>query len=126
MSLLQFLPILDYLVTAAVVLLIAAGRKSASQGLLIILAIGFTGFTLLTLWQEGLTMFWINHTSSLSGVQVWFDLLISVALSFALIAPSARAVGMPLLPWALAVLATASVALLPMIARTLWLETRRG
>jgi hypothetical protein len=29
---------------------------------------------------------------------------------------------MPLLPWALAVLATASIALLPMVARLLWLE----
>jgi hypothetical protein len=31
---------------------------------------------------------------------------------------------MPLLPWGLAVIATASIALLPMLARLYWLEAR--
>jgi uncharacterized membrane protein YccF (DUF307 family) len=89
---------------------------------LLVLAVAFAAFSGLTVWREGLIQFWVNHTTSLAGNQVWFDLLIAVCLCFALIAPRARAVGMPLLPWALAVLATASIALLPMVARLLWLE----
>lgn len=68
--------------------------------------------------------FWANHSTTYAGNQVWFDLLLAVAIAFYLMAPRARAVGMRLWPWALAVVATASVALLPMLARLLWLERR--
>jgi hypothetical protein len=72
--------------------------------------------------EDGLIQFWINHTTNLAGSQVWFDLLISVALAFILLLPRARAQGMAILPWAIAVAATASIALLVMVARLLWLE----
>ncbi|MBK9432149.1 MAG: hypothetical protein IPN50_06960 [Sphingomonadales bacterium] len=77
------------------------------------------------LLAEGLMQFWFNHVANLAGNQVWFDLLIAVSISFYLIVPRARAVGMKPLPWGIAVFATASVALLPMVARLLWLEKRR-
>lgn len=121
--LLQILPVLAYLAIAAVILWIAAVPKVPTSWLPpALLGLAFTGFTLLTVAREGVWQFWINHTTSLAGNQVWFDLLIAVAISFALMLPRARAVGMAIWPWTLAVLATASVALLPMLARILWLE----
>ena len=72
----------------------------------------------------GLFGFWTVQTTSLWGLQVWFDLLLATTIGFYLIAPRARAVGMSLLPWGIAVFATACVALLPMLARVIWLERR--
>lgn len=95
---------------------------------LLALTAAFVVFSLVTLWQDGLLQFWLNHTSNtsnFSGNQVWFDLLLSVTVAFYLIAPRARAVGMRMVPWGVAVLASASIALLPMVARLIWLE-RRG
>ncbi len=124
---LQILPPLAYAAAAIIILMVALGRGAspalrwglpAATGALLVV------FSLWTVAEEGLIQFWINHTTTLAGVQVWFDLVIAVAISFVLIAPRARAVGMPLLPWGLAVIATASVALLPMLARLFWLEAR--
>lgn len=124
---LQILPPLAYAAAAVVILMCALGRDAAqalrwglpaAAGALLIL------FSLWTVAEEGLIQFWMNHTTTLAGVQVWFDLVIAVAISFVLIAPRARAVGMPLLPWAIAVIATASIALLPMLAWLLWREGR--
>ena len=88
------------------------------------LGVAFTGVTLYVVFTEGLIQFWDNHVANWAGNQVWFDLLLAVSIAFFLIAPRARAVGMKLLPWGIAVFATASVALLPMLARLLWLERR--
>jgi hypothetical protein len=123
MSILQIMPVLAYAGFALTLGATALGRTWLSPGALFaVLGIAFAGFSLLVLWEEGLWQFWINHTTSLAGNQVWFDLLISVALAFFLISPRARTVGMALGPWAVAVGLTASVALLPMVARLLWLE----
>ena len=65
-----------------------------------------------------------NHTANLWGVQVWWDLLISVTVALFLIAPRARAAGMNLPLWTLFVVATASIGLLAMCARLFWLESR--
>lgn len=121
---LQILPPLAYVTAAGFLFWVAIAGPHRRTGVpvLLVLAVAFAAFSGLTVWREGLIQFWVNHTTSLAGNQVWFDLLIAVCLCFALIAPRARAVGMPLLPWALAVLATASIALLPMVARLLWLE----
>jgi hypothetical protein len=95
-----------------------------------ILGAAFIAFSIWTVLDGGLLPFWFNHTTNLAGNQVWFDLLISVVLAFVLLLPRARAQGMAILPWALAVAASASIALLVMVARLLWLEqtarTRRG
>lgn len=124
---LQILPPLAYAAAAIIILMVALGRGAspalrwglpAATGALLVV------FSLWTVAEEGLIQFWINHTTTLAGVQVWFDLVIAVAISFVLMAPRARAVGMPLLPWGIAVIATASVALLPMLARLFWLEAR--
>ncbi|PPD15822.1 MAG: hypothetical protein CTY25_04775 [Methylobacterium sp.] len=125
MTLLQILPVLAY--AGIVIVVLAAAMEfrlspalrwlvPATTGLL------FTLFSLVTVWQEGIIQFWINHSTNLAGNQVWFDLLLAVGIAFILMAPRARAVGMPLIPWAIFVLATASIGLLPMLARLFWLE----
>ncbi len=129
MSMLQVLPALAYFGCVAVILMIATGRvTSVTMRWAIPAGLGvlFLIFSLITVAQDGLLQFWVNHTANLAGNQVWFDLLIAVAISFYLIAPRAKAVGMPLLPWAIAIIATACVALLPMLARMMWLEQRRA
>lgn len=66
----------------------------------------------------------MDHTRDLWGNQIWMDLLLATSVGWALIAPLARAVGMPLVPWVVAVLATGSIGFLAMAARLLWLEER--
>ena len=124
MTLLQILPPLAYAGVAVFILWIAGGAAVLRWALPAGLAVLFVGFTAVTLVREGLLQFWINHTTNYTGNQVWFDLLFAVGISFYLIAPRARAVGMRLLPWAVALIATACVALLPMLARLLWLESK--
>lgn len=86
----------------------------------------FVAFSVVTVAAEGVLIFWTNHTANLAGNQVWFDLLSAVVVAAHLIAPRARAVGMNLGLWVLAVILTASMALLPMLARLLWLERNRA
>ena len=84
----------------------------------------FSAYTAVQLYREGAMMFFTNHSGNLTGIQVWWDLVMSVLIAFFFIAPRARAVGMNIVPWALFVGTTASVGLLAMCARLFWLETR--
>lgn len=86
------------------------------------LCAGFAAFTGVTIWAEGVMPVLVNHTSNLWGVQVWWDLLISLTIALFLIAPRARAAGMNVPLWTLLVVATASIGLLAMCARLFWLE----
>jgi hypothetical protein len=122
MSHLELLPVLAYAAALATLVLASLAAAPGSWRLAAGLCAAFSGFTLWTLAEEGLIRFWMNHATSLTGNQVWFDLLIAVSLAFILMLPRARAQGMAILPWALAVALTASVALLAMMARLLWLE----
>ena len=128
MLILKILPVIAYLGIIAINLMIALGIQTSPRMkwmLPAIAGVALLVFTLVTLAQEGLVQFWLNHATTFSGNQVWFDLVIAVTICFYLIAPRARAVGMPLLPWAIAVVTTACIALLPMLARLIWLEQRR-
>jgi hypothetical protein len=122
MSILEGLPILAYAAALGTLIRVALGKASTSWRFVALLGAAFTAFTVWTVLDGGLLPFWLNHTTNLAGNQVWFDLLISVVLAFVLLLPRARAQGMAILPWALAVAATASLALLVMLARLLWLE----
>lgn len=127
MLLLQILPVIIYVGAVVVILAVAAGRE-ASASFRWMLPAGivalFIAFSAITIAQEGPMQFWVNHTTTLAGNQVWFDLIFAVSAGFYLIAPRARAVGMPLTPWAIAVIATACIALLIMLARVIWLEQK--
>jgi hypothetical protein len=122
MSFLEFLPVLAYALTVAALVWTARAKVPLSWRLPALLGAAFIVFSVWAVLDGGLLPFWFNHTTNLAGNQVWFDLLISVVLAFALLLPRARAQGMAALPWALAVAATASIALLAMVARLLWLE----
>jgi hypothetical protein len=95
-----------------------------SAALAAALAAGFAAYTAVTILTEGVMPVLANHTANLWGVQVWWDLLISVTVALFLIAPRARAAGMNLPLWTLFVVATASIGLLAMCARLFWLESR--
>ena len=86
------------------------------------LAAGFGAFTGATIMFEGVTPVLENHTSNLWGVQVWWDLVFSLAIALFFIVPRARKVGMNMPLWALFVASTASIGLFAMIARLFWLE----
>ncbi len=127
MTLLQILPILVYGATIVTVFAACANTGGARPGLWrfpALVGAGFAAFSLITIIQEGLIQFWTNHSTTFAGNQVWFDLLFAVAIAFAVILPRARAVGMRPWPWAILTVTTASIALLPMLARLLWLEER--
>ncbi len=127
MTLLQLLPVLVYASAIVVVLLIATGKTVsafARWAFPALLGALFLVFSLITVSREGLLQFWVNHTTDFTGNQVWFDLVMGITIGFYLIVPRAKAVGMALVPWGIAVILTACIALLPMLARVIWLEQR--
>jgi hypothetical protein len=89
------------------------------------LSAAFLAFSIVTVVQEGPTGFWDVHTISLWGNQVWFDLLLSVAIGWTLLLPRLRSQGMRALPWLALIVATASIGLLACLSRIQWLEARR-
>ena len=86
------------------------------------LAGGFGAFTAVQIAQEGVIGFFTNHTQNLTGVQVWWDLIMCVGIALFFIAPRARKQDMNVPLWALFVGTTASIGLLAMCARLFWLE----
>jgi len=127
MTLTQVLPLLAYAGCVGAVLSIALGARASLRTRWLIPGVLGGVFLLFSLVQtsiDGPLQFWVSHTMDLTGNQIWFDLLLAVSIGFYLIAPRARAVGMPLLPWGVTVLCTACIGLLPMLARLLWLEGR--
>ena len=129
MTMLQVLPVLAYAGCVGTIIAIATGSSVSDRTRWLIpavLGVAFILFSLFQVSQDGIVQFWINHTTDLTGNQVWLDLVMAVTIGFYLLAPRARAVGMPLLPWGIAVFATACIALLPMLARVIWLENAQN
>jgi glucan phosphoethanolaminetransferase (alkaline phosphatase superfamily) len=87
-----------------------------------ILSGAFAGFTAVQIYQEGVIMFLTNHSGNLTGIQVWWDLIMCVLLALFFILPRARKQNMNIVPWTLLVFGTASIGLLAMCARLFWLE----
>ena len=107
---------------AAVVFMVMRPGVPGNGVLVGALSAGFASFTAVTIWAEGALPLVMNHTSNMWGVQVWWDLLLSLSVSVFLILPRARAAGMNVAPWVLLVIVTASIGLLAMCARLFWLE----
>jgi hypothetical protein len=110
----------------ALVYILAAKPTSGNATFAAMLSAGFGAYTAVQIWQEGVMMFWTNHTVNLTGIQVWWDLVMCVMIAMFFIAPRARKAGMNLLPWALFVGSTASIGLLAMCARLFWLEQQQA
>lgn len=100
------------------------GQVQERWWLAALLAAGFIAFSAVPIVQEGYLGFIPNHTQDLWGTQVWYDLAITVTIALVFIVPRARAAGMLVPAWVVAVGLTASLALLPMVARLFWLERR--
>ncbi|QZD91107.1 hypothetical protein K3148_00475 [Qipengyuania aurantiaca] len=105
-------------------LLALRGRVQESWGIAAALGAAFIAFSAIPITQEGYLGFLPNHTQDLWGTQVWYDLIICVVISLIFIVPRAKAVGMRVPLWVIAVGLTASLSLLPMVARLFWLESR--
>ena len=127
MSLLEILPIL-----AALGFVVYNSRHLASDGspstrswiLPAALSLVFLLFSLFSVAAEGLSQFWINHTRTYVGNQVWFDLLLAISIGFSFMAPEARRLGMRPALWLVAICLTGCVALLAMLARIFWIKAR--
>ncbi|MBX7493481.1 hypothetical protein K3163_09710 [Qipengyuania sp. 1NDW9] len=109
---------------AAMIYIVVSQEKVGSAALAAALSGGFGAFTAITILYEGVLPVWLNHTQNLWGVQVWWDLLISLTIALFFVLPRARAAGMSIFPWLLFVVSTASIGLLAMVARLFWLEKR--
>lgn len=102
--------------------ILATKRETGSTAIAALLLAAFGTFTAVQIAREGVTGFYTNHSQSLTGLQVWWDLVQCAVIALFLIAPRARKVGMNLPLWAIFVATTASVGLLAMCARLFWLE----
>lgn len=125
MSAFEILAVAGALAALAVLIYIAVTDvKIGNAALAALLSAAFAGYTAVTIATEGVMPVWLNHTQNLWGVQVWWDLLLSVGIALFFIAPRARAQGMAIMPWVIFVGTTASIGLLAMVARLFWLENR--
>ncbi|KAL3929224.1 MAG: hypothetical protein SGBAC_012308 [Bacillariaceae sp.] len=101
-------------------------KKEPSWKIPSVICAWFWGFSAFTIYQEGVLGVIPNHTSNYWGNQVWYDLLYSVGIFWFALAERAKKLGMPLLPWLVYVLSTASIGGLHMYARVLYLEEQKG
>lgn len=90
-----------------------------------IAVIPLAGLTLFAMVEEGPAAFWPVVTDSAWGIHVWYDRLMSMTAAFFLLQNRARAAGMKSEVWVLLVIFTGSLGLLPMLARTLYLERQQ-
>lgn len=123
-SLFQTLPI--FAVIGMVLVIIASTLRPVHSWLLpaFVCAL-FSGWTLFAIATEGPVGFWAVHIVNAWGNQVWFDLLIAIAIGWCLILPRARAANMRLWPWLALILCTGCIGLSAMLARCFYLESRR-
>ncbi|MEL6529711.1 MAG: hypothetical protein AAGK01_01895 [Pseudomonadota bacterium] len=124
----DYLQVLFFAVYAAtlsvgVYILVAKPKNGNAIAAAMVCAL-FAGYTGVQIWSEGVVMFLTNHSANMTGIQVWWDLVMSVLIAFFFILPRARAAGMNVIPWAILVSATASIGLLAMCARLFWLENQ--
>ena len=89
-----------------------------------VVAVPFAVWTGLAIIEQGLFDDLPTLLDADWGLQVWFDRLMSVTAAFYLLQNRARGAGMKSEVWAIAVIFTGSIGLLPMLARTLYRERR--
>ena len=88
------------------------------------LAIAFLLWSVMAGLAEGPFGFWPEHVRNLWGNQIWFDLLLAVGIGWTFIGPHARAQGMNVPFWLVAILVTGSLGFLLMVARLNFLKSR--
>ena len=108
----------------ALIIMLTGQRETGNPVAAALLFCAFSAFTALQLTRERLIGFYINHTQNLSGLQVWWDLIMCALIALFFVVPRARAQGMNVVLWAVFVGTTASIGLLAMCAHLFWLERR--
>lgn len=127
MALVQILPVVCLLIMIGVVLLVTFTDLLKSKGFWIFWAVYaavYFVFSIYAVAEDGMIMFWTNHTTNWVGNQVWIDLIFAVAIGWILVLPEARARGMNVTLWMVFILATATIGFGAMIARLLYLRTQ--
>ena len=127
MALVQILPVVCLLIMIGVVLLVTFTDLLKSKGFWIFWAVYaavYFVFSIYAVAEDGMIMFWTNHTTNWVGNQVWIDLIFAVAIGWILVLPEARARGMNVTIWMVFILATATIGFGAMIARLLYLRTQ--
>ncbi len=81
--------------------------------------LAYSGFTV---YQEGPTGFWVEHTRNFWGNQIWFDLLLFASAALFFMVPRAKKLGMNLFFWIPLAIATGSIGLMAMLARIFYLS----
>lgn len=126
MPLYHLLPVLaGFAFVLAGIVNMAGASTAPARGMWLIpaaLSAALFGWSVWTVALEGPLGFWSEHLRDAWGNQIWFDLLLSMGTAFALLAPRAKARGMRLAPWFVAIACTGSVGLLAMAARYLFLS----
>lgn len=87
-----------------------------------VLSLAFFLYSGYTIWLEGPLGFFVDHTRTLWGIQIWFDLLMGVSIAWLFMVPQARKHHMNIAFWMVFVIATGNVGLMAMLARLLWLH----
>jgi hypothetical protein len=98
----------------------AAGRWKIPALLSLLFAL-FSAYTVAT---EGPLGFIEEHTRALWSSQIWFDLLLGVAVALWWMVPPARALGMRVPAWLALVAVTGNIGLLAMLSRLWWLQAQ--
>ena len=127
MTAFQILALAGAIIVLPIIVYLALSQKPKESVLIAAcLSAGFGAYTAVTIWAEGFTPLIANHSMNLWGIQVWYDLLMSVGVALLFVIPRARKVGMNIPLWVLFVGSTASIGLMAMIARLFWLEQSAG
>ena len=124
MTLTTFAPIIVTIAALCYVFYLLRTGSGAAWLVPAAVSAAFFIWTVAAILQEGLFGFWLNHTSSLWGNQVWFDLLFAIAIGWTLILPRARTQGMQTVPWLVVICATGCIGFMAMLARLFFLEDR--
>ena len=128
MELVQILPIVAAALWAGIAIGVMSGNSSKKSVWLLPagLCVLFFAWSLAAVIHEGPLGFWPEHTRHLWGNQIWFDLLLSIGVGWALLVPQAKVVNMRPLPWFVLIACTGSIGLLAMFARLLYLREHAG
>ncbi len=92
----------------------------------LVVVIPFAGWTGYALFEAGLKSFLPMVTETSWGLQVWYDRLMSLTAAYYLLQNRARAAGVKSDLWVIAIAVTGSIALLLMLARTVYLEDKQS
>lgn len=92
----------------------------------LVVVIPFAGWTGFVIFAEGLKSFFPVLMETRWGLLVWYDRLMSLTAAYYLLQNRARAAGMKSDLWVIAIAATGSIALLLMLARTVYLEDKQS